>query len=309
MEASAIKEDVNMNRESVLAGDLAALGRFRDFLLDRERASATVSKYLNDAKKLLAFLDGEREIDKQTLVDFKEWLWANYKPASCNSMIAGVNQFLESQGLGNLKLRLFRLQNVRMRPEERFMTGEEYRRLIGAAKKQGKPRLAMAMETLASTGARISELKYFTMDSIRHGQITVKNKGKIRTILLPAVLKKRLMVYAGQRKISAGCIFITASGRPVDRSNFWREMQQLCETAHVRKEKLFPHNLRHLFAHTYFRMTKDISGLADILGHSSLNVTRIYTMKTMEMQKKTLDMVGRAFIKKADRRSAHIQKY
>ena len=293
-----------MNREIMLPDTAAALSGYRQYLVERERSSATISKYLADAGKLIGFLEGDHLVDKEKLIAFKEWLWEHYKPASCNSIIAAVNQFLESLGAGEMKLKQFKRQRIMARPETAYLTQGEYDRLVSAAKAEKKGRLAMAMETIAMTGARVSELKFFPLESIKAGKLLVRNKGKVRTILLTGQLKKMLLAYAGREKIRSGCIFVTASGRPMDRSNFWREMQKLQVDAKVRKEKIFPHNLRHLFAHAYFELTKDISALGDILGHSNLNVTRIYTMKTAEMQRKTLDKVYSLFIKKANPRFA-----
>ena len=241
-----------MNMELMLPEREAALGSFRQYLLERERASATIEKYLADAGKLIWFLNGEKMLNKEKLIDFKEWLWENYKPASCNSIIAAVNQFLESLGAADLKLKQFKRQLQTARSAEKYLSGEEFIRLVDTARKKKKWRLAYAMKAIVMTGARISELKFFTVENVKKGIILVRNKGKIRTVPLPAGLKKELLIYVSKKKIYSGNIFITASGKPVDRSNFWREMQQLMKQAQVRKEKLFPHNLRHLFAHTYF---------------------------------------------------------
>ena len=289
-----------MNKEFLLPDEAAALESFRDYLLDRERAAATISKYMTDARKLLHFLNGEKLLNKERMIAFKEWLWEHYKPASCNSIIAAVNQFLESLGGGDFKIRQFKRQRLMSRPSEKYLTQEEFTRLIKTAQKEKKYRLAAAMATIAMTGARVSELNYFTVECIRYGQVIVKNKGKIRTILLPDTLKKLLLDYARRKRILSGCLFATASGRPLNRSNLWREMQKLQIAANVRKEKLFPHNLRHFFAHSYFELTRDISALGDILGHNNLNVTRIYTMKTAEMQRKTLNMLSNYYIKKGE---------
>ena len=286
-----------MNVEMMLPETEAALSTFRQYLLERERASATISKYLADAEKLIRFLNGEKNLDKQKMIAFKEWLWENYKPASCNSIIAAVNQFLESQGAADLKLKQFKRQTQTARPAEKYLSEEEFMRLIDTARKKKKWRLAYAMKAIVMTGVRISELKFFTVENIKKGIMLVRNKGKVRTVPLPAGLKKELLVYASKKKIDSGIIFATASGKPVDRSNFWREMQQLMQQSHVRKDKLFPHNLRHLFAHTYFEATKDLTSLGDILGHSNINVTRIYTMKTIEMQRKTMDIICNSFEK------------
>ena len=268
----------------------AALEGFKEYLVGTERAPATISKYLTDVKKFFLFLNGKDVVDKTHMIAFKESLPQQYKPASCNSIIAAVNRFMDYMGAGDLKLKLFKHQNRTSRPAERYLSQEEFMRLVNTAKDKGKRRLAYGMEAIAMTGVRISELKFFTVENVKKGRILVRNKGKIRTILLPDQLKMRLLLYAQQEHIRSGSIFITSHGKPIDRSNFWREMQQLKMEAHVNKDKIFPHNLRHLFAHIYYQMTKDLVGLGDLLGHSNINVTRIYTMKTEEMQ---LDMLNR----------------
>ena len=284
--------DIWMKKTLIIADDSGMMDRFREYLFEKENARATVDKYISDAKLLFRFIKEKRYIDKETLLGFKEWLWINYKPASCNTVIAGVNQFLECMGFGEMKLKMFRHQTQLTRPEKKYLTKEELARMLRAARAKGKLRLAIGMETIALTGARISELKYFTVESVRAGQVVIRNKGKVRTIYLPQTLARKLLDYSEKNQIKSGSIFVTSGGKPVDRSNFWREMQALQTSAKVPKEKLFPHNLRHLFARAYYEVTKDLVGLGDILGHSSLNITRIYTRGTAEMQKKVLNKLS-----------------
>ena len=268
------------------------ISSFELFLSEQERARQTVQSYLTSVGLLRDFLYGEGSLSKQKLISFKEWLWERYKPATCNARIAGINAFLSFIGADHLRLKSFKHQQMMVRSSQKHLTKDEYKRLFEAALKKGKERLALGMETIASTGARISELKFFTVQSVRRGQVLIRNKGKLRMLLVSEVLAKKLLAYAARQGIHSGNIFITASGKPVDRSNFWREMQKLKELVRIEAEKLFPHNLRHLFAHTYYDETKDLVGLSDILGHSSLNVTRIYTQKTLDMQIKTLNMIS-----------------
>lgn len=265
---------------------------FRLFLMEQERAGQTIQSYLTCLALLKEFLSGESVLSKQKLISFKEWLWDRYKPATCNARIAGINAFLRFIGAEDLRLKFFKKQETMTGTAQRYLSREEYRELFRAALEIGKERLALGMEAIASTGARISELRYFTVESIRSGQITIRNKGKIRMILISGILKEKLLAYASREMIRKGSIFVTSSGKPVDRSNFWREMQKLKSKVKIEKDKLFPHNLRHFFACTYYEETKDIAALGDILGHSSLDVTRIYTRKTLDKQIKTLDLLS-----------------
>lgn len=265
---------------------------FEMFLAEQERARQTIQSYMTSVRLLKSYLYGDCILNKQNLITFKEKLWERYKPATCNARIAGVNAFLNFIGAANLRLKQFKSQQLMARIPQKYLTKEEYQSLVGAALKMGKERLALGMETIASTGARISELRFFTVENVRQGQIIVRNKGKVRVLIVPDILAEKLMDYAEKHEIHSGSIFITSSGKTVDRSNFWREMHKLKEMVRIETEKLFPHNLRHFFAHTYYEETKDLVGLSDILGHSSLNVTRIYTQKTLDMQRKTLDMIS-----------------
>ena len=263
--------------------------RFEQFLYERENATATIQKYRTDIQTFFGFLKGEGKFTKKRLLEYKEWLMKRYKVNSVNSMIAALNQFLDFLEVGYLKVKRIKVQKSLFLQEEKELTKKEYQKLLQTARNEGKEQLAMCMETIAATGIRISELKYFTVEKVKQGRIEICNKGKYRRIFLPQLIRKKLLDFCKKYRIKAGYIFITKSGNPKNRSNIWKEMKRLKEKSGIDGEKIFPHNLRHYFARLYYGVTKDITGLADILGHSSLNVTRIYTANTGEIYQKQLD--------------------
>ena len=252
---------------------------FKTYLYERENAETTISKYSTDLRCFLKFLGNSRE----------EWLIERYAVSSVNSMLAALNQFLEFCGYAQLKVKRVKTQKNLFLREEKELTRKEYQRLVRTAKAEGKVQLALCMEVIAVTGVRVSELKYFTVEQVKKGRIEVHNKGKYRRIFLTSDIRKKLLCFAMFRKITRGYIFATKSGKAKDRSNIWSEMKALKEKANVCGEKIFPHNLRHLFARVYYQTTKDMAGLADVLGHSSLNVTRIYTSSTGEIYQRQLE--------------------
>ena len=263
------RNEVELRREQI--------EEFRQYLYERENARATIQKYISDIETFFNYLAGEAIVDKQKLLDYKEWLLRRYAVSSANSMLAALNQFLEFLELDFLKVKRIKVQKSLFLQEEKELTREEYRKLVQTALAEGKEQLALCMETIASTGIRISELEFFTVESIRRDYIEIVNKGKYRRIFLPKVLRQKLLFFARKNGIRRGAIFITRTGKKKCRSNIWREMKALKEKAGINGNKIFPHNLRHLFARTYYSITKDLAGLGDLLGHSSLNVTRIYT--------------------------------
>lgn len=265
------------------------IGAFREYLNQRENADATIKKYITDISTFLRYLNNESTIDKQKLLDYKEWLLRRYAVSSVNSMLAALNQFLEFLNLSFLKVKRVKVQNNLFLKDEKELTKEEYRRLVKTAAKEGREQLALCIETIASTGIRISELEFFTVESVRRDYIEIVNKGKYRRIFLPKVLRQKLILFARKHGVQKGAIFVTRNGKPKNRSNIWREMKDLEEKAGISGNKVFPHNLRHLFARIYYSVTKDLAGLADLLGHSSLNVTRIYTSNTGKIYQKQLD--------------------
>lgn len=265
------------------------LKAFEDYLYERENARATIQKYKNDAATFLRYLGNERRVDKSRVLAYKEWLVTHYAVSSVNSMLASVNQFLIFLECRELTVKPLKVQRSLFLKEEKELSKEEYRKLVKTARQEGKEQIALCMETIAATGIRISELRYFTVEKVKKGRIEICNKGKYRRIFLTDDIRKKLLHYCKTAGVREGQIFVTRTGKPKDRSNLWKEMKRLKEKAGVCASKIFPHNFRHLFARVYYTCTKDLAGLADLLGHSSLNVTRIYTSNTGEVYQKQLE--------------------
>lgn len=263
--------------------------QFKQVLYDRENASATIRKYITDIRTFYSYLGDNKQINKQRILLYKEWLMEHYAITSVNSMLVALNQFLNFLNLEHLKTKQIRIQNNFFIRKEKELTKVEYENLVKTAQSQGKEQLALIMETICSTGIRISELNFFTVEAVKLGVAKVWNKGKYRLVLIPNLLQKKLNCYAKKKQIQSGIIFKTKSGKPKDRSNIWREMKKIAELAGISPEKIFPHNLRHLFARTFYCYTKDLVNLADILGHSSLDITRIYTSEGIEASRKNID--------------------
>ncbi len=265
------------------------LKAFEDYLYERENARATIQKYKSDAATFLRYLGNERRVDKSRVLAYKEWLVTHYAVSSVNSMLASVNQFLIFLECRELTVKPLKVQRSLFLKEEKELSKEEYRKLVKTARQEGKEQIALCMETIAATGIRISELRYFTVEKVKKGRIEICNKGKYRRIFLTDDIRKKLLHYCKTAGVREGQIFVTRTGKPKDRSNLWKEMKRLKEKAGVCASKIFPHNFRHLFARVYYTCTKDLAGLADLLGHSSLNVTRIYTSNTGEVYQKQLE--------------------
>lgn len=255
------------------------LEAFARFLGNEERSPATIEKYLRDVRCFLAYVCGEAA-DRRRILEYKAFIGGAYAVASANSMIAALNTFLRFCGRTDLCVRRFRVQRQAFCPEQKELTREEYFRLLTAAERRKKLRLSLIIQTICGTGIRVSELRYVTVESLRQGEANVSCKGKNRRIFLVPELKRKLSGYVKEHGLQSGPIFVTRSGKPVSRNNVWKEMKELCSSAGVRPEKVFPHNLRHLFARTFYAIEKDIAKLADILGHASINTTRIYVMTT-----------------------------
>lgn len=263
---------------------------FRDYLRREEKSPATVEKYLRDARRFFASAGGQ-PVTKQLVVSYKQELVARgYAVRSVNSMLASVNSLLAFLGWEDCRVKSLRCQREVFCPEERELTRREYLTLLEAAR--GQPRLSLLMKTICGTGIRVSELRYFTVEALRRGEIVIRCKSKTRTILVPGKLKKLLLDYAKKQGITAGPVFVTSGGKPMDRSNIWAQMKKLCEKAGVKASKVFPHNLRKLFARTFYTMEKDIAKLADLLGHSSIDTTRIYIMSTGTEHRRRLERMG-----------------
>ncbi len=267
-----------------------ATAQFKEFLFQEEKSEITIDKYLRDAEKFIAYI-GEQAVTKELFIGFKNCLIKrNYALRSINSILASVNKFLMFLGWGDLKAKSLRQQRQIYCQEDKELTKEEYLRLLRAAEE--KPQLNLIMQTICSTGIRVSELRYFTAEAVSQGEIVIRCKNKTRTILVPGKLRKKLLAFAQKKKISQGPIFLTKSGKPMSRTSIWGQMKRLCEKAGVKHTKVFPHNLRKLFARTFYSLEKDIAKLADILGHSSINTTRIYIMSTGKEHRRKIERLG-----------------
>lgn len=261
---------------------------FRNYLLEEERSDATIEKYGRDVLAFLSWLSDREEISKEVVVGYKQAIIGKYKTTSANSMLVSVNRFLDFIGKKDCQVKLFKIQRNPFRKKDKELTKEEYNRLILAAKAKSSSRLFLMIQAICSTGIRVSEHRFITREALERGRITIYNKGKERVVFLPKKLKKCLLQYCRQNGIYSGPVFVTKNGTPVNRCNVWAEMKALCKEAGVSPEKVFPHNLRHLFAVTYYRMQKDIVHLADILGHSNIEYTRIYTFTSEEEHARVL---------------------
>lgn len=275
--------DQSLSREGIL--------RYAAYLRDQERSSPTIEKYLRDLYALRNYLEG-RPLTKSEMIGWKAQLADRYAPTTVNSMLAAANGYLAFAGIGDRRVKLLRIQRELFARPERELNREEYRRLVTAADKKGDTRLALILQTICATGIRVSELQYVTVEAARTGYARVDCKGKRRTVFLPQKLRQLLIRYLKKQKKTAGAVFTTRTGKPMDRSNIWREMKALCGLAGVRPEKVFPHNLRHLFARTYYLLEKDLSRLADILGHSSVSTTRIYTAESGIVHARQMERLG-----------------
>lgn len=252
---------------------------FREHLFLEERSVATIQKYIRDVKAFMAYAQNSA-ITKETVIAYKKYLQENYAVRSVNSMLASINSFFSLFGWNDLKVKSLKLQQQVFCPEEKELAKEEYTRLCRAAVRKHNERLNLILQTICGTGIRVSELQYITVEAVKHGETVVNCKTKTRSVFIVKELRQKLLRYAAEQNIKSGMIFVTRTGKPISRTNIWREMKALCVEANVNPEKVFPHNLRHLFARVFYGIEKDIAKLADILGHSSINTTRIYIIST-----------------------------
>lgn len=266
------------------------VGMFLEYLEREEKSSATQEKYLRDVRGFLEFVNGKPVTKELVMAYKKNCMEQGYAVRSINSMLASVNSFLTFLGWGDCKVKSIRLQRQIYCAEDKELSKAEYLRLLKASNMDKQ--LNLILQTICGTGIRVSELKFFTLEALRGGTITVSCKSKTRTIFVPGKLKSLLLAYAKQNKICRGAIFIGRNGKPLDRSTIWRKMKSLCQRANVKASKVFPHNLRKLFARTFYGLEKDIAKLADILGHSSINTTRIYIMTTGAEHQEKIDRMG-----------------
>ena len=269
--------------------DEKILGKFRESLVMAEKAAGTVEKYLRDVSGFMRYA-GNEALSKELLIGYKSRLLEEkYAPRSVNGIISSLNSLLAFLGRSDLCLKTLKIQQQIYCREEKELTRPEYERLILAARKRRNQRLSLILKTLGSTGIRISELQYVTVEAVKAGEAVVSCKGKLRNIFIVKALRKKLLQYAAARGIKTGMIFVTKRGNALDRSNIWREMKELCSEAGVLPGKVFPHNLRHLFARIFYNVEKDIAKLADLLGHSSINTTRIYIISTGEEHRRKIE--------------------
>lgn len=266
--------------------------QYEEYLKQEEKSGATLKKYLRDIRCFFSFLQ-KRELGKKETIAYKEHLAENYEPSSVNSMLVALNGFLRFVGLEGYCVKLLKIQRQIFCKEEKELTQQEYRRLVRAA---GDTRLSYVLQTICGTGIRVSELQYITAEAVLSGRTSVSCKNKTRVIFIPAPLQKLLKGYMKKADIQTGPLFLGRNGKPLDRSCIWRDMKALCKAAEVEPGKVFPHNLRHLFARTFYSIEKDIVRLADLLGHSSINTTRIYTMETGDQHLSRLERIQKILI-------------
>lgn len=264
--------------------------RYRDHLTAEERSPVTIEKYIRDIRKFALFI-GDDVITKSHMIAYKQSLIdQGYSVSSINSMLVSVNQFLTFWGMSDCRVKCMKLQRKIYQSPDKQLTRAEYLRLVEAA--GSNLRLSLLLQTICSTGIRVSELQFFTVESLQRGEVIVTCKNKTRTVLVPGSLRKKILHYAKQNHIRSGPVFCSRNGRPLDRSNIWSMMKKLCEKADVLPSKVFPHNLRKLFARTFYKVEKDIAKLADVLGHSSIDTTRIYIISTGKEHLHKIERLG-----------------
>lgn len=264
---------------------------FKNHLINEEKSTSTIEKYIRDLTAFSRWL-GDNTLCKEKVIEYKEALKEKYAKTTVNSVLASLNSFFDFKNAYELKVKNLKIQQHIFSNKDKELTKAEYERLLYAAKRKGNRKLFLLMQTICSCGIRVSELKFITLSAVMCGQAEIDCKGKSRRVLLPNALCRVLKNYAKNQRITKGSIFITKTGTPLDRSNIWKMMKSLCEDADVPKEKVFPHNLRHLFARTYYSIEKDIARLADILGHSSIETTRIYTMESGDIHRRQIQKLG-----------------
>ena len=252
---------------------------FREHLILEERSVATIQKYIRDVNAFMAYAQNSA-ISKEIVIAYKKYLQENYAVRSVNSMLASINSLFVFLGWHDLKVKVLKLQQQVYCPEEKELTKAEYTRLCKVAQRRHNERLNLILQTICGTGIRVSELQFITVEAAKCGEAVVRCKGKTRAVFIVRELRQKLLRYAAEQNIQSGMIFVTRTGKPISRTNIWREMKALCGEADVNPQKVFPHNLRHLFARVFYGIEKDIAKLADILGHSSINTTRIYIIST-----------------------------
>ncbi len=265
-----------------------AIAEFKEHLILEERSDITIEKYIRDVKAFTAYTQNT-VVTKETVISYKKHLQETYAVRSVNSMLASINSLFAFLNWHDLKVKSLKLQQQVFCPEEKELTKAEYARLCRTAERKHNERLNLILQTICGTGIRVSELQYITVEAAKNGEAVVNCKAKTRSVFIVKELKQKLLRYAAEHNIQGGMIFVTRTGKPISRTNIWREMKALCEEANVNPQKVFPHNLRHLFARVFYGIEKDIAKLADILGHSSINTTRIYIISTGTEHRKRME--------------------
>ena len=278
-----------MNSKMISAEAVEGYGRS---LIHEEKSPATVEKYLRDIRAFATWLDGG-PVTKQAVAGWKEHLLAERRaPSTVNAALSALNGLFRFLGREDCRAKFLKIQRRLFRDHSRELTRPDYERLIAAAQERGQERLALLMETICATGIRVSEVRYITVEAAQNGKAEISLKGKIRVILIPGKLCRKLLKYAKKQKTISGEIFLTGNGRGLSRRQIWAEMKRLCQYAGVKPSKVFPHNLRHLFARTFYKVCRDVAKLADVLGHSSIETTRIYLLTSGEEHQRQLDRLG-----------------
>ena len=278
-----------MNGKQITTQQLTTFARH---LHQAERSPGTIENYLRHVRAFAAWLGGG-PVTKEAAAGWKEHLIdKGYCPSTINAMLGGLNRFFDFVGWKKYQVKALRLQRRLFREDSKELTRAEYDRLIAAARAMGRERLALLMETICATGIRVSEVQYLTVEAVERGKAEIALKGKIRTILIPGKLRKKLLKYAHKNKTASGEIFLTKNGKGMSRKQIWAEMKAICEKAEVAPSKVFPHNLRHLFARTFYKVCRDVAKLADLLGHSSIETTRIYLISTGTEHARQLERLG-----------------
>ncbi len=257
-------------------------------LKEDEKAKATIQKYAATLRLLAEWLKGS-ELTKQKLLEYREYLLERSKPQTVNGALSAINAYLDLKGIEGVKVKFLKVQHRAFLEENRELSEAEYKRLLNTAKRKGNDRLYFLMMTLCGTGVRVSELSYITVEAVQKGRAQIYMKGKCRTVLLPKNLCKKLLRYARTQRIKSGILFRTKSGNAMDRTNIYHDMKGLCEEAGVHAKKVFPHNFRHLFARTFYAIEKNLAHLADVLGHSRIETTRIYVAVSATEHERTLN--------------------
>ena len=277
-----------MNYSTITEKDIL---NFESFLKSEEREKATIEKYLREVRSFGEWM-GERTVTKEAVIEWKEYLQKKGNaPSTVNAKLSALNGFFTYMGWEQCRVKFLRIQRQMFRTQSKELTREEYERLLDAARSEGKERLALLMETICATGIRVSELAYITAEAVQQSRAEIELKGKIRVILIPKKLCQKLLKYMKEQEITSGEIFLTKGGKGLSRRQIWREMKELCKKTDVESSKVFPHNLRHLFATSFYKICKDIVKLADVLGHSSVETTRIYLLTAGEEHARQLEMM------------------